>query len=112
MRKDIVILIAEDDDGHAALVQRNLKRSGIANKMIRFNNGEEVLKFLIKEEGDEGPVLSTPYLLLLDIRMPKVDGIEVLKRLKSHPELKKMPVIMVTTTDDPREVNRCHDGMQ
>lgn len=48
------------------------------------------------------------YLVLLDIRMPKVDGVEVLKRLKEDLELKKIPVIMITTTDDPREVEKCH----
>lgn len=107
MKEDVVLLIAEDDDGHAALVQRNLKRSGIINEMIRFRNGEEVLDYLIKDgKGQESGI---PYLLLLDIRMPKVDGIEVLRTLKSHPVLKKMPVIMVTTTDDPREVDRCHE---
>ena len=50
-----------------------------------------------------------PLLLLLDIRMPKMDGVDVLKKLKQDPELKKMPVIMITTTDDPREVDKCHD---
>ena len=48
------------------------------------------------------------YLLLLDIRMPQVDGVEVLRHVKQNPELRKMPVIMLTTTDDPREVERCH----
>jgi CheY-like chemotaxis protein len=48
-------------------------------------------------------------VLLLDIRMPKVDGIEVLRQVKCDPELKKLPVIMVTTTDDPREIDRCHE---
>ena len=48
------------------------------------------------------------YILLLDIRMPKVDGIEVLRQIKSDPELKKLPVIIITTTDDPDEIDRCH----
>jgi CheY-like chemotaxis protein len=52
---------------------------------------------------------NTAYVLLLDIRMPKMDGTQVLKKLKEHPELRKMPVVMITTTDDPREVEKCHE---
>jgi CheY-like chemotaxis protein len=59
--------------------------------------------------GERQRVLGTPYLLLLDIGMPEVDGVEVLRRIKADPELKTMPVIMITTTDDPREVGRCHE---
>jgi DNA-binding NarL/FixJ family response regulator len=62
--------------------------------------------FQSSEERDASP--AAPYLLLLDIRMPKVDGIEVLRQVKEHPHLRRVPVIMLTTTDDPREVERCH----
>ena len=67
-----------------------------------------MLDFLLRR--GEGPHRrsDTPYLLLLDIRMPQVDGIEVLRQIKEHQELRKIPVIMLTTTDDPREVERCH----
>jgi CheY-like chemotaxis protein len=108
MEKEVIILIAEDDDGHATLIQRNLKRAGIINEIIRFKDGQEVLDYLFqKGEGakrEKGKAL----LLLLDIRMPKVDGVEVLRRVKADEELKKMPVMMVTTTDDPREIENCH----
>lgn len=50
----------------------------------------------------------TPYLLLLDVRMPQVDGVEVLRQVKADPELRTIPVSMLTTTDEPREVERCH----
>jgi CheY-like chemotaxis protein len=67
-----------------------------------------VLDFLFRR--GEGPhrASEVPYLLLLDIRMPKVDGVEVLRQLKQDGELRKIPVIILTTTDDPREVERCH----
>jgi CheY-like chemotaxis protein len=108
MEKEVTILIAEDDDGHATLIQRNLKRAGIVNEIIRFKDGQEVLDYLF-QKGD-GPKRKDgqALLLLLDIRMPKIDGIEVLKRVKMDEELKKMPVMMVTTTDDPREIENCH----
>jgi CheY-like chemotaxis protein len=104
MNDEVTILIVEDDDGHATLIKRNLKRAGIINELVHFADGKEVLDYLIRDDREAGKA----YLLLLDIRMPKVDGIEVLRRVKADPELKKIPVIMITTTDDPREVEKCH----
>ncbi len=108
MRRDVVILVAEDDDGHFSLIQKNLQRSGIWNDMVRFVDGQEALDFLFMKNGGPKREHSHKYLLLLDIRMPKVDGVEVLERIKQDPELRKMPVIILTTTDDPREIERCH----
>ena len=109
MDKEVTILIADDDDGHAALIRKNLQRAGIHNDIVRFTDGQEVIDFLFAE--GEGPHRQhgAPYVLLLDIRMPKVDGIEVLRRIKADPELSKLPVIMLTTTDDPREIAKCHE---
>ena len=108
MNKEVIILVADDDDGHAGLIQKNLARSGVANQILRFRDGQEILDFLFMEgEGEHrNPDLS--YILLLDIRMPKLDGTEVLRRIKENSLLRKMPVIMITTTDDPREVAHCH----
>ncbi len=108
MKKEVVVLIAEDDKAHIILIQRNLKRAGIANELLLFRDGQEILDFLYGR-GDRRRAPGAAYLLLLDIKMPKVDGVEVLRRLKEDPELKRIPVIMVTTTDDPREVARCHE---
>jgi CheY-like chemotaxis protein len=109
MEKEVTILIAEDDDGHAALIRKNLQRAGIHNEILRFTDGQEALDFLFTE--GEGPHRQhgAPYVLLLDIRMPKVDGVEVLRRIKADSELGKLPVIMLTTTDDPSEIEKCHD---
>ena len=108
MKKEMVILIAEDDAGHAALIQKNLRRAGIKNEFIHFKDGGEALDFLFKKTQEAQRVNGTPYLLLLDINMPRVDGVEVLKQVKDDSVLRKMPVIMLTTTDDPREVEKCH----
>ena len=109
MHKEVVVLIAEDDEGHAGLITKNLTRAGIANQVMVFRDGQEVLDFLF-EQG-EGPYIEhdRAYLLLLDIRMPRVDGVEVLRRMKADPRLRRIPVIMITTTDDPKEVEFCHD---
>ncbi len=112
MTNEIVILLTEDDDGHAFLIERNLRRAGLMNRIIRFVSGDDVLRFLMQgAPADGGPVREqgVSYLLLLDIRLPGTDGVEVLRQIKAHPDLKRMPVIMVTTTDDPREIDRCHD---
>ena len=102
------ILIAEDDDGHAFLIEDNLTRAGVRAPFLRFSDGQEVLDFLFDRTVDSAFARGEPYLLLLDIRMPKVDGVEVLRQIKADGELRKLPVIMLTTTDDPREVERCH----
>lgn len=109
MTQEVVILVADDDNGHARLIEKNLQRAGLHNPVVRFENGQDVLDFLFAR--GEGPRRKpdVPYLLLLDIRMPKVDGIEVLRQIKADPDLRKVHVSMLTTTDDPREVSRCHD---
>lgn len=108
MNKEVVIVIAEDDEGHANLIMRNLKRVGVANTILHFKDGQETLDFLFRRGDGPHRQIGTPYLLLLDIRMPKVDGTEVLRQIKQDSELCKIPVVMITTTDDPREVENCH----
>jgi len=108
MNKEVVILIAEDDEGHASLIRKNLRRAGVSNEIQHFKDGQETLDFLMGTNNGQHRKSGTAYLLLLDIRMPKVDGVEVLRQIKGDEELCKMPVIMITTTDDPREVENCH----
>jgi CheY-like chemotaxis protein len=109
MKKDVHILIADDDMGHVNLIQKNLRRWGITNPIIHFKDGLEVLDFLFKKQKSNPSHKKTnSYLLLLDIRMPKIDGMEVLQRVKKDPELKKIPIIMLSTTDDPLDIGQCH----
>ena len=98
------ILIAEDDDAAAHLIKTNLKRAGLDTVFFRTKNGDETIKIL------EGSEISRKdkLLVLLDIRMPKVDGISVLKHMKSSPVLRKIPVVMLTTSDNPKEVEACY----
>ena len=109
MKNEVKIILAEDDDGHAALIKKNLRRAGVMNKIIHFRDGEETLDFLMKKGSGPHREDNEPYLMLLDIRMPKMDGVEVLRKVKKDEELKKMPTIMITTTDDPREISKCHE---
>lgn len=106
---NMTILIADDDDGHAELILEGLRNSGISNSIERFCDGERLLDFLEKEKAKliYKEALRN-FLLLLDINMPRLDGVETLKKLKIDPQLKEIPVIMLTTTDDPREIERCY----
>jgi CheY-like chemotaxis protein len=106
--KEVVIIIADDDSGHVRLIEKNLNHVGLHNPVQRCENGQEVLDFLFRLGPGPHRKNDTAYLLMLDIRMPKVDGVEALRQIKEDPTLRKLPVIMLTTTDDPREIERCH----
>jgi CheY-like chemotaxis protein len=107
MTKEVVILIADDDHGHVRLIEKNFIRAGLHNRIERFENGREILDFLFGQAARRR-AKEASFLALLDVRMPRVDGVEVLRRIKADPELRKMPVIMLATTLDPLEVERCH----
>ena len=103
----LVILLAEDDDGHALLVQKNLARAGLTNEIVRVKDGQAALNFLFRE-GEYSARPAGALLIVLDINMPLIDGVEALTRIKADQRTAKFPVIMLTTTDDPREVDRCY----
>ncbi len=109
MHTDVIILVAEDDEGHANLIKKNLKRAGIVNEVLLFIDGQEIIDFLFQKGDGPRRKSGEAYVLLLDIRMPKIDGVQVLEQIKTDPSLKKLPVIMITTTDDPREIGNCHE---
>jgi CheY-like chemotaxis protein len=106
---ELVILLAEDDEGHAYLVRENLLDAGVTNRVVHVPDGQEALDYIRREGAYRGRVPNGPLLLLLDINMPRVGGEEVLRRLKADPRTDQLPVIVLTTTDDPREVRRCYD---
>ena len=105
---EIIILIAEDDDGHAELIVEGLRETGLKNQIIRFDNGKDIWDYLVDIHKDGSLQHNTEYLVMLDINMPLVDGTEVLRRIKNHEYMKNIPVIMLTTTDDPREIEKCY----
>ena len=107
--QELVILLAEDDDGHAYLIQQNMQDAGLANRVVHVRDGQEALDYIHCTGAYGGRLQGGPLLLLLDINMPRVDGVEVLRRLKADPKTGELPVIVLTTTDDPREVKRCYE---
>ena len=108
MKRATTILMAEDDEGHALLIQRALKKVGFHHEIVRFRDGQELLDFFEREDLLFSDDHCAGVIVLLDIRMPKVDGIEVLEKIKRTKGLKELPVIMLTTTSNPEEIERCY----
>lgn len=102
MRKDIKILLVEDNDGDIFLTLEALKEARIHNEVDVVKDGEKALQFLKKE--NEFANAETPDLILLDINLPKVDGKEVLARIKNDDVLKVIPVVMLTTSDSEKDI--------
>ncbi len=109
VHEPVQILLAEDDLGHARLIQRNLARVGLVNQVQHVSDGQYALDYIFRTGEFEDRPSGTPLLVILDVKMPRIDGIEVLRRIKSDPQLETTPVIMLTTTDDPREIARCYE---
>src|SRR5690348_14392179 len=102
------IVLVDDDEGHAILVRECLADAGLQSRLQHFHNGQDFLDhFMCEKPGAEGD-RPTAFVIILDIRMPKVDGIEVLRRIKKHAELRKVPVVMLTTSDETRDVDICY----
>jgi CheY-like chemotaxis protein len=107
--KAVSIIMIEDDEGHARLIEKNIRRAGVNNEIIPFENGTEALTFLFGADGS-GEVSSGRHLLiLLDLNLPDMTGIDILEKVKSNVHTKRTPVVVLTTTDDSREIQRCYD---
>ncbi|MDO9107024.1 MAG: response regulator [Methylovulum sp.] len=103
-----MIIIVEDDPGHSKLIEKNLRRSGLENPIKAFANGQLALDYLQGLGDFTGQPLSQPALLLLDLNMPVMNGVELLRLLKQDPKLQDIPVIVLTSTDDQREIDECY----
>ena len=102
------ILIAEDDMDDRYLMKTALEETGITEEVRYVENGVEVINCL-EEVTEKNGTFNYPKLILLDLNMPKMDGREVLKKLKSNEAYRKIPVIVFSTTKNQLEVNRCYD---
>ncbi len=104
--KGIDILYVEDNSDDIELTLRAFKRSKFSNRIHIARDGEKAIEYLKKAENGEEPM---PGLILLDIKLPKIDGIEVLKYIKSRNKLKRIPVVMLTTSVNDKDVKDCYD---
>ncbi len=101
------IIMIEDDEGHARLIEKNIRRAGIANAIRHFVDGTSALDYLF--HAPDGPANNGPALILLDLNLPDMSGIDILAKIKADPRLKRTPVVVLTTTDDKQEIQRCYD---
>jgi len=108
-KQSVILMLVEDDDGHRLLIRENLRAGGIVNEILEMRDGQQAVDYLTRRGQYQDPAKSPhPGLILLDIKMPKMDGYAVLEKIKADPQLRLIPVLMLTSTDDQVEVNRCY----
>jgi CheY-like chemotaxis protein len=99
----VTILLVEDDPGHARLIEKNLRRANLTNDIVHLTDGQRAIDYLFNNSRP------TSVLVLLDLNLPVLDGYQVLERMRHDERTKRIPVIILTTTDDSREINRCYE---
>ena len=109
MSQPVTIIMIEDDEGHARLIERNIRRSGIKNEIVPFTNGTAALSYLFGGDGSGIDHGGRALLILLDLNLPDMTGIDILRRVKENKYLKCAPVVVLTTTDDSQEIKRCYE---
>ena len=109
MNTPVTIIMIEDDDGHARLIERNIRRSGVNNDIVPFSNGTDAMRYLFGKDGSGREHDGKALLILLDLNLPDMTGIEILRQVKANPFLKCTPVVVLTTTDDSQEIKRCYE---
>jgi CheY-like chemotaxis protein len=109
MTEPIVIAMIEDDEGHACLIEKNLRRAGVQNEIVPLADGARAIAFLFGPDGSGLANKGRPLLILLDLNLPDMSGIDILKRLKENAHLRALPVVVLTTTDDRSEIQRCYE---
>ena len=109
MTQHVTIAMVEDDEGHARLIEKNLRRSGVHNEIVPLADGASAIAFLFGSDGSGLVHKGRPLLILLDLNLPDMTGIDILKRIKENEHLRILPVVVLTTTDDRSEIQRCYD---
>jgi CheY-like chemotaxis protein len=106
----LLILLVEDNEDHAELIKRSLAQNRVANRIIWVPDGEKALSYLFQEgEYQDKKTFPTPNLVLLDLRLPKIDGLEVLKRIKSHEILHRLPVVILTSSSAEKDIAQSYE---
>ncbi|MBL0937017.1 MAG: response regulator [Rhizobiaceae bacterium] len=99
----------EDDEGHARLIEKNIRRAGVSNQIIPFTDGTSALNYLFGTDGSGEDSARRQFLILLDLNLPDMTGVDILEKIKNNTHTKRSPVVVLTTTDDQREIQRCYD---
>jgi len=107
--EQVEILLVEDNALDAELTMRALKNGGLANKLLWVKDGQQALDYMFRSGDYAARGDSVPRLVLLDIKMPKVDGIEVLRSVKANERTKRIPIVMMTSSQEERDVVRSYE---
>jgi CheY-like chemotaxis protein len=106
----LIILFIEDDPAHAEITMRNFKKNRISNKVIHLWDGQQALDYLFRQGDYTDPESSPiPHLILMDLRLPKVDGLEVLEKIRSDKDLRNIPTVILTTSDAEIDITKAYD---
>jgi CheY-like chemotaxis protein len=105
----VTIVMIEDDHGHARLIEKNIRRAGVNNEIAAFADGTTALRYLLGADGSGSVSAHRHLLVLLDLNLPDMAGVDILSRIKANPHVRRSPVIVLTTTDDAREIQKCYD---
>jgi len=103
------ILLVEDDPGHVLLIEKNLRRACVLNEIIKLDDGGKAVDYLFSEGEYADSVNPAPLLILLDLNLPVLSGLQVLERIKADERTRRIPVVMLTTTDSPHEIEKSYD---
>ena len=107
--KPVTIVLVEDDKGHARLIEKNIRRAGVNNEIVPFEDGSSAIAYLFGADGSGEINAGRHLLVLLDLNLPDMAGVDLLGKIKANAHLKRSPVVVLTTTDDSREIQRCYD---
>lgn len=105
----ISIVMIEDDEGHARLIEKNIRRAGITNEIIPFTLGAEALSYITTKSQAGRPSDDRRILILLDLNLPDMSGLDILAKVKANERTKRIPIIVLTTTDDKIEIQKCYE---
>jgi CheY-like chemotaxis protein len=107
--KPVTIVMIEDDEGHARLIEKNIRRAGVNNEIVPFTDGTSALNYLMGADGSGEVSRGRQLLVLLDLNLPDMTGVDILEKVKGNEHTRLTPVVVLTTTDDQREIQRCYD---
>ncbi|HLO60850.1 MAG TPA: response regulator [Bacteroidales bacterium] len=106
----LIILFIEDDPAHAEIALRNFKKNRINNRITHLSDGQQALDYLFRQGEYKDPGSSPrPDLILMDLRLPKVDGIEVLQKIKDDECLRNIPTVVLTTSDAETDISKAYE---